>query len=101
MRKKDGFYVFDTRDELMDELLHGKECGYLVGFECPTCRWLHVMAFTPRMIVFTHLDQMKLPASMKLTLEQGTWGVVPDKFCPADGTPMTVLRTDNNARIFA
>ena len=100
MRRENSKFVFDSRADMLRELIDGADAAYLVGYECPKCHALHVINFRERMTPFSYRPGMQVPAGVHITVEHGVFGAISSKLCRTDWTAMVAIRTEVNAWLF-
>ncbi len=86
--------VFDSREDVLREALHGDFRRYLVAFECPDCGRLHVHVFTLLLTPFSDPASISVPDGVLLDVTN--WGGsaerrIPPMVCPTNGVEMRRL----------
>ena len=65
--------VFESRMQVIDEILHGNHAHNLRGYRCHTCDRLLVRVVTPMLTPFSRPQNLRLPPGLLLDVET-EWG---------------------------
>jgi hypothetical protein len=69
MRHEGRLFVFDGRDDVIREILHGSHAHNLRGHECAACGRLRVHVRTPMLTPFSSPDHMRLPGRLAVDVD--------------------------------
>jgi endogenous inhibitor of DNA gyrase (YacG/DUF329 family) len=89
-------FVFESREDVVNEILRGSHAHNLRGFECATCKRLHVRVQSNKLTPFS--ARVRVPADVVLDVDPDwqKWclsGPVDESSpsCPTCGRPMVPL----------
>lgn len=89
-----GTWVFDSREDVIREIVEGPDRNFLMGAECPVCGHIKVLNFRQIMVPFSNERDLKTPPGVTVEIERGDPMVsefVPSPRCRNDGTEMKWL----------
>ena len=93
-------HTFESRDEVIRELLHGRHRHNLEGWQCARCPRLHVRIRSPMLTPFS--AGMQLPEGVVVDVDKD-WrrnqeAAAKAPMCPTDAAPMIRLDRQHPAR---
>ncbi len=85
-------FVFDSRDDVIHEIVDGQTADSVEGYECLRCGRIMVRVFTPKLTPFSAASYRKVPAGVEVDSEV-VWGKdgahdLPPPVCPGEGAEM-------------
>ena len=92
-------FVYDSRADVIHELLHGSHAHNLVKFECRSCLRIHVRVTSPMLTPFSG-GRLRVPDGVIVSVDEDwkRWimnrGARETPDCPACGVAMVPVRDD-------
>ena len=85
-------FVFDSRDDVIREIIDGQTADSVEGYECHHCGRIMVRVFTPKLTPFSAASYRRVPAGVEVDSEV-LWGNdgahdLPLPVCPRDAAEM-------------